>query len=86
MLWDKGVGEFVSAARTLRERGAQARFALVGDSDPANRNTIPRAQLHEWHASGAVEWWDSEKTCIGYSRWRTLHACHRHMAKAFPRR
>jgi len=29
MLWEKGVGEFVAAARTLRERGVAARFALV---------------------------------------------------------
>ena len=30
MLWDKGVGEFVAAARRLREAGVEARFALAG--------------------------------------------------------
>src|SRR6185295_997869 len=36
LLWEKGVGEFAGAARLLRERGVNARFALVGKPDPAN--------------------------------------------------
>lgn len=57
MLWDKGVGEFVEAARLLHEKGVNARFVLVGDSDPGNPATVPVSQLEEWHKSGAVEWW-----------------------------
>ncbi|MFH1908787.1 MAG: glycosyltransferase, partial [Chloroflexota bacterium] len=36
MLWAKGVREFVLASRQLREDGIHARFALIGDTDPAN--------------------------------------------------
>jgi glycosyltransferase involved in cell wall biosynthesis len=36
MLWDKGVGEFVEAARLLTQAGVKARFVLVGDPDPGN--------------------------------------------------
>lgn len=57
LLWDKGVGEFVEAARRLRAQGVSARFALVGDSDPENSAAIDDAQLAEWAASGVVEWW-----------------------------
>jgi glycosyltransferase involved in cell wall biosynthesis len=57
MLWDKGVGEFVEAARALRAEGTQARFALVGDPDFDNRAAIPAAQLARWKAEGAVECW-----------------------------
>ncbi len=57
LLWDKGVGEFVEAARLLRQQGVQARFALVGDSDPENSAAIDDAQLAAWAASGVVEWW-----------------------------
>lgn len=57
MLWDKGVGEFVEAARALRGRGVRARFALVGDADAANPAAVPAAKLAEWKAEGAVEWW-----------------------------
>ncbi len=57
LLWDKGVGEFVEAARILREHGVSARFALVGDPDPQNPASIPRDQLEAWRAEGAVELW-----------------------------
>src|SRR5690606_17393461 len=57
MLWDKGVGEFVEAARMLRREGVKARFVLVGDSDEGNPTAVPRDQLQRWHNEGVVEWW-----------------------------
>jgi glycosyltransferase involved in cell wall biosynthesis len=57
MLWDKGVGEFVQAARALRERGCSARFALVGDRDPHNPACVPAEQLAAWQRDGVVEYW-----------------------------
>ena len=56
MLWDKGVGEFVAAARELRARGVVARFILVGETDPENPSAIEPAQLHRWQEEGIVEW------------------------------
>jgi glycosyltransferase involved in cell wall biosynthesis len=55
LLWDKGVGEFVEAARILRSRGVNARFVLVGDPDPANPASISAAQVADWVRDGAVE-------------------------------
>jgi glycosyltransferase involved in cell wall biosynthesis len=57
MLWHKGVGEFVEAARLLARQGVKARFVLVGDADPGNLASIPRAQLQSWHDEQVVEWW-----------------------------
>lgn len=57
MLWTKGAGDFVEAARLLRQKGIKARFALVGGLDAENAACIPKAQLDAWHASGVVEWW-----------------------------
>ncbi|MBX3325288.1 MAG: glycosyltransferase family 4 protein [Nitrospira sp.] len=57
MLWDKGVGEFVEAARDLKEKGVDARFVLVGRCDEDNPAAIEREQLARWVAEGAVEWW-----------------------------
>jgi glycosyltransferase involved in cell wall biosynthesis len=57
MLWDKGVGDFVEAARRLKEAGADARFVLVGETDPANPASIPQTQLMSWVSEGIVEWW-----------------------------
>ncbi|HYB49688.1 MAG TPA: glycosyltransferase family 4 protein [Burkholderiaceae bacterium] len=57
MLWDKGVREFVEAARILRAAGAQARFVLVGQPDRQNPHSVTRSQLQAWVHEGAVEWW-----------------------------
>jgi len=57
MLWDKGVGEFVGAARRLKGQGMEARFVLVGDTDTENPTAISRQQLAQWQAEGVVEWW-----------------------------
>lgn len=56
MLWEKGVGEFVDAARQLREQKVDARFILAGESDPGNPSAVPVWQLEQWHDSGVVEW------------------------------
>lgn len=56
MIWKKGIGEFVEAARLLRGRGVEARFCLAGDVDPGNPASVPRAQLAAWDDEGIVEW------------------------------
>lgn len=57
MLWAKGVGQFVMAARILAERGVKARFVLVGEPDLANPDAVPVAKLREWDSQFGVEWW-----------------------------
>ena len=57
LLWDKGVGEFVEAAQRLKDAGVRARFALVGNSDPANPASVPLDRLGTWQKEGVVEWW-----------------------------
>lgn len=57
MLWDKGIGEFVTAATNIRTKGVQARFALVGKMDEGNPTSIPYDQLTKWQKEGFVEWW-----------------------------
>jgi glycosyltransferase involved in cell wall biosynthesis len=57
MLWDKGVDEFVAAARILRAEGLCARFALVGDSDNDNPASVSASQLREWEKEGVIECW-----------------------------
>lgn len=57
MLRDKGVAEFVEAARLLRAQGVAVRCVLVGAPDPGNPSSLTPMQLAQWHAEGAVEWW-----------------------------
>lgn len=57
LLRDKGVVEFVEAARQLRAQGASARFVLVGAPDPDNPAAIAPELLRQWIAEGLVESW-----------------------------
>lgn len=57
LLGDKGVREFVAAAESLRRRGTDARFVLVGRLDPGNPAAIAEEELTGWTAAGTVEWW-----------------------------
>ncbi len=61
MLWDKGVREFVEAAKLLKERGVNARFILVGDTDLHNPAAIPVEQLDSWHSEMNVECWGQQE-------------------------
>jgi glycosyltransferase involved in cell wall biosynthesis len=56
LLWDKGVGEFVAAARALRARRIRARFVLVGEPDPDHPSAIPVGTLEHWRDAKDVEW------------------------------
>lgn len=57
LIWEKGIEEFVDAARRLREGGDVARFALVGNTNPTNPRAVPVSQLTQWDRDGVVEWW-----------------------------
>jgi glycosyltransferase involved in cell wall biosynthesis len=57
LIVDKGVREFVAAARELNRDGRIARFALVGDLDPDNPSAIRGEEIERWVAEGVVEWW-----------------------------
>lgn len=57
LLVDKGVREFVQAARFLKQQGMSARFCLVGAIDPANPASLTNAELAGWEAEGVVELW-----------------------------
>lgn len=59
MLWDKGIGTFVEAARIARRRGTAARFVLVGPVDPESRSSIAEHELRRWQDEGVVEVWGS---------------------------
>lgn len=56
MLWDKGIGEFVDAAKRAQLAGLKAKFVLVGDVDPDNPMSIPETTLKMWSDEGYIEW------------------------------
>lgn len=84
MLWSKGVGEFVEAARILREQGIPARFWLVGNSDEGNPENIPTAQLIAWQSEGMIEWLGWRDDMPNIMTQSTL-VCFPSYAEGFPR-
>lgn len=57
MLWDKGVGEFLEAARLIRRQKPGVRFVLVGRCDEDNPASIQPEQLQRWQEERVIEWW-----------------------------
>jgi glycosyltransferase involved in cell wall biosynthesis len=55
LLREKGVYEFVSAARAVRRRHPAARFILLGDVD-SNPGSLQREEVEAWVRDGTIEW------------------------------
>lgn len=56
LLWDKGVAEYVSAARELLGEGRSIRFLLAGDPDLGNPAAVAENTARAWAEEGVVEW------------------------------
>jgi len=56
LLWDKGVAEFVEAARLVRLAQPGTRFRLLGFLDGGNPAAVDRATMEAWAAEGVVDY------------------------------
>ena len=56
LLWDKGIAEFVSAARLLRGGTTSLEFILAGTPDPGNPASVPIEDVTRWQSEGLVVW------------------------------
>jgi glycosyltransferase involved in cell wall biosynthesis len=56
LLWDKGVGEYVEAARRLRATYPHARFQLLGPVGVDNPSAISQAEVDAWVREGVIEY------------------------------
>ncbi|WP_278652089.1 glycosyltransferase family 4 protein [Pandoraea pnomenusa] len=56
LLRDKGVLEFVEAARQIRAQMPHIRFQLLGPADVENPTAISRSQVDSWVREGLVEY------------------------------
>ncbi len=56
MLYDKGVAEFVEAAKLIRERWSEAECCLLGFVDVPSPSSISLSQINEWVAEGSVRY------------------------------
>ena len=56
LLWDKGVAEYVEAARRVRRDHPGAIFQMLGQLGANNRTAVPSSDLARWRAEGIVEY------------------------------
>lgn len=56
LLWDKGIGIFVEAAREVKKEYPQAQFKLLGFIDALNPSAITREQIDQWVDEGIIEY------------------------------
>ena len=55
LLAEKGIGEFVEAARVVKRARPGVRFVVAGGIDPGNPTSIDSTTLAAWRAQGDVE-------------------------------
>lgn len=54
LLWDKGIREYVDAARRLLKEGRAIDFFLAGEPDPGNPASVPEVTIKAWEAEGVL--------------------------------
>ncbi|MDE0608683.1 MAG: glycosyltransferase family 4 protein [Anaerolineaceae bacterium] len=56
LLWQKGLAEFVEAARLLRAEAFPARFTIAGYGEAGNPDSVPQATLASWQREGVIDY------------------------------
>ena len=56
MLWDKGVGEFVEAARIIKRKYPDTKFQLLGFLGVGNPTAICKKQMDKWQSEGIIDY------------------------------
>ena len=57
VIGDKGIHEFIEAARKLKGKELAVRFVIVGRTDPDNPTDVGEPTIRQWEREGLVEWW-----------------------------
>ena len=52
---DKGIAEFIAAARQLRAHMPEVRFQILGNPDPGNPTSVGAAEFQSWIDEGLIE-------------------------------
>lgn len=56
VIWDKGIGDFITIARRIRAKYPQTRFSILGFVDPSNPNAVEYEQLLNWQKEGIIDY------------------------------
>jgi len=56
LLWDKGVKEYVEAARCILRQRTDMEFRILGFAEVANPSAVSRAELCSWDSEGLIRY------------------------------
>jgi glycosyltransferase involved in cell wall biosynthesis len=56
VLRDKGVLDYVEAAKIVHREFPNALFQLVGDCDPGNPTSFSESEVRSWESAGSIKW------------------------------
>lgn len=56
LLREKGIHDFVAAARMIKSRQIPARFQVAGDIYPGNPHSVSMDEIKAWEAEGVIEY------------------------------
>lgn len=57
LLYDKGIREFVEAAKSLKSKGLDCEFIVIGSLDQGNPSKIKRQDLIDWVEQGILKYY-----------------------------
>ena len=58
LLREKGVYEYVKAAKRIKEKHPEVTFTLLGGRDIRNPSVVPEKDILNWEKSGIIQWLD----------------------------
>lgn len=65
LLADKGVNEFIAAAKISQQRNESIVWQLAGNTDAGNPASLTREQITDWHQAGVVQWLGEQTDIAG---------------------
>jgi glycosyltransferase involved in cell wall biosynthesis len=84
LLIDKGLREFMEAARAVEAHVPGCAFRLVGGHDPSLPHALPAAEVREWKEEGLVEFIGRVDDVRPHLEWCSV-LCHPSYAEGTPR-
>jgi len=56
VLWDKGIGDFIEAARIIKQKYPSSKFNILGMIDSGNPAAVTRPEIKDWQREGVAEY------------------------------
>jgi len=56
LIWDKGVREYVEAAKIIKQKYRKVKFEILGFTDQTNPNSVPYEQIESWQKAKIVNY------------------------------